>query len=217
METLLAHFRMLSVQSKDDALILGCPRGRISEANARAAEMFGYQTMEGMPIYELMPKKYRESHIKGLERLAKGGASNVAGSEMAVYGLHSSGREFRIYLTVRHFPIQGDVWSIGSIRRRSMIPPQVHRAVSVMLMVCAIVLGIGVVRNSIWLYYSEEDRERLQRTMGMVRDDIVGVHDVVSEIQTAPEVATFQGLASRLDVIEAKLDLTLKRLKPYDP
>ena len=61
-------------QTATDAIVLANHTGRIMAWNRAAELMFGYTADEvfGQPLTIIMPPRYREAHIQGLERVASG-------------------------------------------------------------------------------------------------------------------------------------------------
>jgi PAS domain S-box-containing protein len=85
-----------------DAIVLANHQGRIMSWNPAAESMFGYITEEifGQPLTLIMPPRYREAHIKGMERLQASGKARVLGTTLSLHGLRKNGQEFPIELSL---------------------------------------------------------------------------------------------------------------------
>ena len=85
-----------------DAIVLANHQGRIMSWNPAAESMFGYITEEifGQPLTLIMPTRYREAHIKGMERLQSTGKARVLGTTLSLHGLRKNGQEFPIELSL---------------------------------------------------------------------------------------------------------------------
>src|SRR5574337_359380 len=77
------------VQSAIDAIILADSDGNIISWNKGAQTIFGYEEEEvlGKPLTILMPERYREAHLRGLERVRRTGKSNYIGKISELHGL----------------------------------------------------------------------------------------------------------------------------------
>ena len=85
-----------------DAIVLANHQGRILSWNPAAESMFGYIAEEvfGQPLTLIMPTRYREAHIKGMERLQATGEPRVLGTTLSLHGLRKNGQEFPIELSL---------------------------------------------------------------------------------------------------------------------
>jgi PAS domain S-box-containing protein len=85
-----------------DAIVLANHQGRIMSWNPAAESMFGYTTEEifGQPLTLIMPTRYREAHITGMERLQATGEARVLGTTLSLHGLRKNGQEFPIELSL---------------------------------------------------------------------------------------------------------------------
>ncbi|MBI3446587.1 MAG: PAS domain S-box protein [Magnetospirillum sp.] len=93
-----------------DAIITIDRQGRVVEFNPAAERIFGCQATQavGREVAELIiPEASREAHRQGLERMAKGHQSTVLGRRLEMTGLHSSGHEIPVELTITHLPDHG--------------------------------------------------------------------------------------------------------------
>jgi PAS domain S-box-containing protein len=85
-----------------DAIVLANHQGRIMSWNPAAESMFGYMAEEifGQPLTLIMPTRFREAHIKGMERLQMTGEARVLGRTLSLHGLRKNGQEFPIELSL---------------------------------------------------------------------------------------------------------------------
>ena len=96
-------------QTATDAIILANHTGRIMAWNRAAELMFGYTADEvfGQPLTIIMPPRYREAHIQGLDRVNKKGETKVIGQTVTFHGMRKNGQEFPIELSLNS-------WTTGS-------------------------------------------------------------------------------------------------------
>lgn len=91
------------ISSALDCIIAIDHDGNVVEFNAAAEKTFGYtreQTI-GRNLTELIiPKRFHEAHMAGMERYRKTGQGNVAGKRVEVTAINSSGREFPVELAI---------------------------------------------------------------------------------------------------------------------
>lgn len=85
-----------------DAIVLADNKGIIISWNGGAERVFGYKAEEvlGKPVAILMPKRYRQSHSKGLERLGSNSGSRIVGKTIELHGLNKDGVEFPMELSL---------------------------------------------------------------------------------------------------------------------
>ncbi|MEO1051938.1 MAG: PAS domain-containing sensor histidine kinase [Bacteroidota bacterium] len=91
------------VDSAMDAVIGMDDQGVIREWNAQAKEMFGFSSSEaiGHKLSELIiPERFRALHDKGMAHFLRTGEGPVLNSRIEVPGLHKSGQEFPIELSI---------------------------------------------------------------------------------------------------------------------
>ncbi len=106
------------VQSAIDAIILADSDGNIISWNKGAQTIFGYEEEEvmGKPLTILMPERYRDAHLKGLERVRRTGKSNYIGKISELHGLRKDGSEFPLELSRATWKV-GDKAFYGGIIR----------------------------------------------------------------------------------------------------
>lgn len=102
------RFRAVA-QSASDAIVTSDSSGLVTDWNAGAERMFGHTAhdMIGRPVTTIIPKRMRAQHQAGMERVSAGGEHHVIGRPTELQGLHSSGKEFPIELSIAK-------WEIGS-------------------------------------------------------------------------------------------------------
>jgi PAS domain S-box-containing protein len=112
-------------QTATDAIVLANHNGRIMAWNRAAELMFGYTADEvfGQPLTILMPLRYREAHIQGLDRVSKKGETKIIGKTVSVHGLRKNGQEFPIELSLNSWTTGAHPSYSGFIRDISHRPP----------------------------------------------------------------------------------------------
>jgi len=95
------NFRNL-VESARDAIIQADASGRIVWWNKASETLFGYEEHEmlGQPLVHLMPERYREAHLQGIERFRQTGEARMLGKTVEIEGLRKDGTEFPVELSV---------------------------------------------------------------------------------------------------------------------
>ena len=104
------RFRAL-VESANDAVVVTDATGKITVWNSGAAAMFGYSSDEivGRPVADLMPERYRDAHVAGLERVGAGGEHRSVGTKpLELEGLRKDGSEFPIESSLTMWRSQGE-------------------------------------------------------------------------------------------------------------
>jgi PAS domain S-box-containing protein len=77
--------------------------GLVTEWDEGAEMLFGYtrERAVGQPVSELIvPPELRPAHVRGLRRVASGGASALAGKTVELPALDAHERRFRVELTI---------------------------------------------------------------------------------------------------------------------
>jgi PAS domain S-box-containing protein len=93
----------LIVDTAHDAFVGMDERGRIVAWNAQAASTFGWSAEEavGRSLAEtIIPEEYRARHQRGLQRFLVSGDAPVVNKRLELTGLHRTGREFPIEITI---------------------------------------------------------------------------------------------------------------------
>src|SRR6185369_5073589 len=73
--------------------------------NPRAEQIFGWTREEAlgrMMAEVIIPARYREEHVRGLERFLRTGQAALLDRRVELTALHRDGREFRVELAVTH-------------------------------------------------------------------------------------------------------------------
>ena len=96
-----AKFRDL-LESTPDAIIIANLTGRIVLANGHAEKLFGYQRKEllGKPVEILLPKKFHGSHVGHRAQYFSQPRTRAMGAGLELYGLHKSGTEFPVEISL---------------------------------------------------------------------------------------------------------------------
>jgi PAS domain S-box-containing protein len=106
------------VETAPDAIVLADQSGRILSWNAAAHTLFGYDTGEavGQPLTLIMPERYRDAHIRGLEHVRQTGVMRHKGALIKVHGLRKDGTEFPIELALSSWNSHGQQFFCGILR-----------------------------------------------------------------------------------------------------
>ncbi len=111
------RFRSIA-QSTPDGIIVADSGGAVVFCNAAAEKIFGYASDEilGKPLSTLMPPRYRDAHLQGVERIRTTGESRVIGHILELHGLHKDGREFPLELSLATWNAGDATFYSGIIR-----------------------------------------------------------------------------------------------------
>lgn len=91
------------VENALDAVIGIDSDGKIIFWNTQAERTFGWMKSDvvgKMSVSQLIPERYRESHVEGMRKYRETGESRILRQRLEYSGLHSSGNEFPLELTV---------------------------------------------------------------------------------------------------------------------
>jgi PAS domain S-box-containing protein len=112
-----AKFRSV-MESAIDAIISADAEGRIRSWNSAATALFGYAEDEviGQAIEVIIPKRYRESHREGINRVSSGGASHVIGKTVELAAIRKDGAEFPVELSLATWLLDDRRYYTGIIR-----------------------------------------------------------------------------------------------------
>lgn len=86
-----------------DAMVLADARGIVTGWSSHAESLFGWTREEaiGRALHEtIIPPRYREAHLRGMERFLATGEGQILNSRIEVYARHRDGREFPVELSV---------------------------------------------------------------------------------------------------------------------
>jgi PAS domain S-box-containing protein len=111
------QFRQV-VHTAPDGIVLADGEGRVVSWNSAAQRLFGYTEREilGQPLTIIMPTRYQEDHLRGLEIVKAMGGSIQTGRTIELYGLKKDGSEFPIELSISTWKSGGQMLSCGIIR-----------------------------------------------------------------------------------------------------
>jgi len=105
-------------QSANDAIITANSKGNIIFWNNSARNLFGYRDEEvmGKHLTFLMPERYRDTHLKGMEQLLATGMPNVIGKRVELLGLRKDGSEVIIELSLSTWKTGDKLFYSGILR-----------------------------------------------------------------------------------------------------
>jgi rsbT co-antagonist protein RsbR len=87
------------------AAIVELKSGNIIHSTAKINELFGYPSLEGKNIKDLMPGRYRDKHDGHLTAYASHPVEKTMGERnMNLYGLHAAGHEFEVAILLSPLP-----------------------------------------------------------------------------------------------------------------
>jgi len=101
-----------------DAIVTITSEGIVRWFNRGAERIFGYRAEEviGQPVTLLMPERYRERCLGGLQRYLRTGDARAVGSTTELIGLHKDGSEFAIEMSLGETHGYGEWLFTGMIR-----------------------------------------------------------------------------------------------------
>ncbi len=104
--------------SANDAIITTDNAGHITGWNRGAETIFGYPETEvtGQPLIMLMPQRYRDRHLAGMNRVLSGGVSHINGKTIELAGLRKDGSEFPLELSLATWEASEGWFVTGIIR-----------------------------------------------------------------------------------------------------
>jgi PAS domain S-box-containing protein len=104
--------------SANDAIITADANGKVLSWNRAATDIFGHPENEmiGRCLTAIIPEKFRSAHEEGIERVSGGGEHHVIGHTVELAGLHQSGKEIPIELSLSTWTIEGEVFYSGIVR-----------------------------------------------------------------------------------------------------
>lgn len=111
------QFRQV-VHTAPDGIVLADGEGKVVSWNSAAQRLFGYTEADilGQPLTIIMPTRYRDDHLRGLELVKNIGGSIQTGRTIELYGLKKDGSEFPIELSISTWKSGGQTLSCGIIR-----------------------------------------------------------------------------------------------------
>ena len=111
------RYRLLT-ESASDSIISINPRGKIISANKTFTKMFGYTEEEliRQPISMIIPERFRDQHLAGIQRLLHTGKSKIIGQTVELTGIRKGGMEFPIELSLSMWETEDGKYFSGIIR-----------------------------------------------------------------------------------------------------
>lgn len=98
------------------AIVVANVGGEIVMANHFAKELFGYnEEIFDMKVEDLIPKRFRERHVGYRDKYNSHPQNRPMGQGMQLHAVNSAGREFPVEVSLGHYQINGDRFSIAFI------------------------------------------------------------------------------------------------------
>ena len=94
--------RIKSLDYAPNSIVTIDSNGIVISWNLGAIAMFGYREKEvvGKPLVNILPEKYKEGHLRGMERMKDGMTSSIIGKSVEMEGINKKGVAFPIELTI---------------------------------------------------------------------------------------------------------------------
>ena len=110
-------FRTL-VDAANDAIITADVTGTIVDFNRAAEKMFARSKAEtiGQPLTVLMPRRFHDAYLRGLERCQQGGAADALGKTLELQGRRCDGTEFPLQLSLASWTAKNQRFFTGVLR-----------------------------------------------------------------------------------------------------
>lgn len=187
-----ARYRAIT-QSATDAIVTSDEEGIIRGWNIGARKIFGYSEAEaiGQPLTMLMPQRFKERHLKGMNRVLTGGASHTLGAMVTVHGLTKSGNEFPLELSQSQWETNEGRFFTGIIhdiskREKSEQSLQVSEE-RFRALIEQSLAGIYISKDGVYQYANP----RMEQLLGYGPGNLVGlrVEDIVVEDDLAIVIA----------------------------
>ena len=99
-------------------MVLVNTQGIIVLANGRVCNLFGYEegALTGKAVADLIPERFRESHLKFLADYFQAPHVREMGIGMELTGLHADGSEFPVEVSLNPYGETGTVYTLASLR-----------------------------------------------------------------------------------------------------
>ena len=112
-----ARFRAVT-ETASDAVVSSDRSGTIRYFNPGAERIFGYKAEEavGLPLTLLMPERFHQAHVEGLQRYLNSREAKVIGKTVELVGRHRNGKEFPIDLALASSEVDHDIFFTAIIR-----------------------------------------------------------------------------------------------------
>jgi adenylate cyclase len=106
------------VQSANDAIISIDHNGEVLLWNPRAEELLGWSAEEmiGQSLTRIVPERFRQLHVDGVQRVASGGEMHVIGTTVELAALHRDGHELPVELSLGKWDSQDGIRFSGIVR-----------------------------------------------------------------------------------------------------
>jgi PAS domain S-box-containing protein len=111
--------KIRAIEYAPSAIITIDSDGLVVAWNGGAVNIFGYKEKEvlGKPLTLIIPEKYREAHLKGIERMKNSyNPPKFIGKTVELEGLRKNGEEFKIEMSLWKWFEAGGVFYTGIIR-----------------------------------------------------------------------------------------------------
>ncbi|MCP4187838.1 MAG: EAL domain-containing protein, partial [Gammaproteobacteria bacterium] len=111
------RYRSIFETSVGAIIVVQGDNGNITEWNAGAQHIFGYQYDEvvGKPVSILLPARYQKAHQAGFDKAVARGELAKSGIRHELNGIRNDGTEFPIELTLSSFQREAEVYFSASI------------------------------------------------------------------------------------------------------
>jgi PAS domain S-box-containing protein len=105
-------------KSATDAIITTNGKGIIINWNIAAEKIFGYTQAEitGKNLTTIIPQNYAENHVNGMKHIEQDGEYHLIGKTVELMGLHKSGNEFPLELSLSKWETKKEKFFTGIIR-----------------------------------------------------------------------------------------------------
>jgi adenylate cyclase len=106
------------IRTAVDAIVVANSDGVIVSWNPAAERIFGRSEDEaiGRSLTIIIPDRYHDAHLAGIERVRSGGEHHVIGSTVELAGVRSDGTEFPLELSLATWVSDGDTYFAGILR-----------------------------------------------------------------------------------------------------
>lgn len=111
------RYRSVS-EAASEAIIVAGEAGTVVSWNRGAEAVFGYSRHEalGRPLTLIIPERFRQAHLRGLERMRLSGETTLDGPMVELTGLRRDGTEFPLELSIASWQTRRGRFVSGIIR-----------------------------------------------------------------------------------------------------
>ncbi len=200
-----------------EAIITIDAAGIMQTFNPAAERIFGYTADEviGSNITQLMPEKFRQRHLQGLQRFVQTGESHITDniSPLSVTGLKKDASEFPMALSISAVILDDQQMFVGMIRdtsQREMLENQLRHAQK-MEAVGALVGGVahnfnnmlaGIVGKAYMAKRKAQDRPELLSYLESIESISAQAGDMIKQLLTfAHKDFSCEQQNTRLDIL----------------